>query len=108
MILRVVLSLGRRIPVSTSFRTPPSSLRDDYKAYINNLKRDWLAKNRTPASSQVYELMSEMERGQVRATIAAWSRYVTPLAEAWWKERGYRIEWPDDDSQPMRVIEIED
>ena len=92
--------------MDTSEQIDPGALRIEYRAYIEDLKRKWLAQKRVE-SRDVLELMSETERSQVRGTIAMWARYVTPLAEAWWKERGYRVEWPDDDSKPMKVFELE-
>ncbi len=32
---------------------------------------------------------------------------IGPVAEAWWKERGYGCVWPEDDSEPMKVYELE-
>lgn len=81
-------------------------LSKEYRVYIKGLRAGWRAKNQVK-SRDVYELMSEIERSQVSYRIAKWARYITPLAEAWWRERGYRVEWPDDDSKPMKVFKVE-
>ncbi len=82
------------------------ALDEEYRAYIDKLKAGWLSKDRV-TSKNVYEVMRPEERAQVHQRIARWGRYVTPFAEAWWKERGYGVVWPDDDSKPMQVYKLE-
>lgn len=77
-----------------------------FRAYVDNLKNTWVVQHRID-SRDVYELMAPLERERVDVMIAQWSRYITPLAEAWWQERGYRVVWPDDNSQPMEVFKLE-
>jgi len=81
------------------------ALNTEYETYIRKLRAEWLAKNR-PRSRDVYEVMRPEEQAEVHRCIARWQDYVTPLAEAWWKERGYGVVWPDDDSKPMRVYKL--
>jgi hypothetical protein len=50
--------------------------------------------------------MSPRDREEVNQIIDRWNRYVTPLAEAWWRERGYGITWPEDDSKPMQIYSL--
>ena len=82
------------------------ALDKEYHAYIDTLRADWLAQNQVD-SKNVYEIMSPEEHAKVHGRIAQWSRYITPLAEAWWKKRGYAVIWPDDDSKPMKVCRLE-
>lgn len=78
----------------------------EHKAYIDDLKRKWLAQNRMD-SKDVYEVMRPQEREEVHRRIAQWGRYITPIAEAWWEERGYGVVWPEDNSETMRVFRLE-
>ena len=78
----------------------------EYKSYIKELRSTWLARNRV-RSKNVYEVMSEEEREKVHQCIGSWKRYITPLSEAWWQERGFGVMWPDDDSEPMKVHKLE-
>lgn len=50
--------------------------------------------------------MHPHERTEVAEKMSAWERYITPLAEDWWKKRGYGVRWPDDNSEPMKVYEL--
>lgn len=89
------------------------ALDKEFREYVNKLKTDWLAKN--PANvardifgvqKDVYEVMNQRDRDRVHAVIAQWGRYITPIAEAWWKERGYAVVWPDDDSKPVKYYKL--
>lgn len=91
---------------STPVPTELNALNKEYRAYIDKLKADWLSRNRM-RSGDVYETMRPEERHDVHRRIGAWTRYITPLAEAWWKERGYAVIWPEDDSKPMKVQKLE-
>lgn len=51
--------------------------------------------------------MDSYEREEVQRRIRQWQMYITPFAEAWWKERGYEVFWPDDSSKPMQVRKLE-
>lgn len=74
----------------------------EYKAYIDKLWADWRDANRV-RSKNVYEVMDPHEREEVHRRMRQWEVYITPLAEAWWKERGYEVSWPDVSSKPMQV-----
>ncbi|HVU80024.1 MAG TPA: hypothetical protein VHD37_01530 [Candidatus Paceibacterota bacterium] len=78
----------------------------EYKFYLEELRIDWLKTHRH-RSNKVYEVMEPWEQEEVHQIIAAWARYVIPLVEAWWKERGYDVEWPADNDKPMRLIKRE-
>jgi hypothetical protein len=90
---------------NTSTQTRVDALNAEYEKYITRLRTDWLAKNRS-SSRDVYEVMSPRDREEVNQIIDRWNRYVTPLAEAWWRERGYGITWPEDDSKPMQIYSL--
>lgn len=82
------------------------SLNIEYEDYILELKREWFSRNKRPESKDVYEVMSKDDRQKVHQYIVDWGSYVTPFAEAWWKERGFGVVWPDDDSKPMKVYKL--
>jgi len=84
-----------------------TNLNKEYEHYITKLKREWLSENR-PQTTELYELMDEEERGKVHACMRNWSSYITPLAEKWWKERGYGCIWPEDDSKPMQIYKLDE
>lgn len=85
--------------------TELNTLWEEHKAYVGDLKATWLVQNRMN-SRNVLEVMPPQERAEVHRRIAEWARYITPLAEAWWKERGYRVVWPDDNSKSMQVFKL--
>ena len=78
----------------------------EHEVFISRLRARWLAQNRS-RSRDVYEVMNTRDRQEVHDIIERWVRYVTPLAEAWWRERGYEVVWPSDDSEPMQVFKLE-
>lgn len=83
---------------------------EQYATYIDDLKSEWLAENRIRSNgfgSDCYETMNPTQREEVHNRINQWERYITPLAEAWWKERGYGIIWPDDNAQPMKLYKLD-
>jgi len=87
-------------------QTDLGALWQEFRAYVESLQRSWAARNRVH-SKDVYEVMRPKERAEVDACIAGWARHITPLAEAWWKERGYGVVWPDDNAQPMQLTKLE-
>ena len=72
-----------------------------YADIITRLRIIWVAKNK-PHSENVWEVMHDSEKREVELVIHMWDRYVTPLAEAWWKRRGYTIHWPENNNEPCR------
>lgn len=86
--------------------TEVKALEQEFRAYVGKLKADWLSENRVH-SNCLYELMSPEEQRRVDRLCAAWGRHITPFAEAWWKERGYGVIWPEDNSKPMQVYKLE-
>ena len=87
-------------------QTGLEALWKEFKEYVDALKREWLRQNRVD-SRDVYEVMRPEEREKVHGRIRQWESYITPLAEAWWRERGYSVTWPDDNSKPMQVQRLE-
>ena len=81
------------------------TLNKDYAAYIEGLRRTWL-QPRWINSKDVYEVMPPSGKAEVQGVISAWNVYITPRAEAWWRERGFGVKWPDDDSKPMQVFRL--
>jgi hypothetical protein len=77
-----------------------------HRSYIEDLQRKWLVGKRS-RSRDVYEVMSPADREEVHQTIRAWGRYIEPIAEAWWRERGYGVIWPEDNTKPMQVYKLE-
>ena len=94
--------------VVTSTQGLINSLNIEYKDYILKLKRDWSSQNKLPESKDVYEVMRKDDQQKVHQYITNWGSYVTPFAEAWWKERGFGVVWPDDNSEPMQVYKLSD
>lgn len=83
------------------------TLNDEYRKYIEDEKRKWLPHNQVN-STRVYEVMYPFEQEEVEGKISAWSRYITPLAEAWWKQRGWGVVWPPDgdNTKSMQVYKL--
>lgn len=82
-------------------------LRVAYQAYIETLRRDWLDQFRIQSRNAYEMTRPEQREEEIDACIAGWRIYKTPFEEAWWKERGYKVVWPDDDLQPMEVHRLE-
>jgi hypothetical protein len=82
------------------------SLNPLYEKYIRELQAKWYRKNPF-RSDKVIEIWDAHDRERANSYTADWAYYVTPFAEAWWKERGYGIIWPDDDSQPVAFYKLE-
>jgi hypothetical protein len=67
----------------------------EYRVYLKELCREWLAQNHSLPRD-------------VREVKARWIRYMTPLADAWWRERGYSVVWPDGGgTEPVKVHKLE-
>ncbi len=94
-----------RMRKNASIQIEVNALNVEYEAYVRRLRMAWLRENRVD-SKDVYEVMHPTEREKVHECIAQWRRYITSLAEAWWKDRGYGVVWPRDDSKPMRVYKL--
>lgn len=94
-----------------SGRMPPSiaiasELHSEYVAFIEGVQRRWVKSNRV-RSNRVYEAMYPHEQQEVHDRIRQWGMYVTPIAERWWKERGYGCIWPEDDNDPMKLYRLD-
>lgn len=79
----------------------------EYQKYIGELKAKW-HREHPLHSRNVIEVWSEHEREQANHHIADYKYYITPIIEAWWKERGWGVIWPDDDSKPMQCYKFEE
>ena len=95
---------GETVPTT---QTEVDALNAEYEAYIRPLRAEWIAQNR-PVSRDVYEVRRPEEQAEVHRCIDRCQQYITPLAEAWWRERGFGVIWPDDDSKPMQVYRLEE
>ncbi len=85
-----------------------ASLCEEYKTYIERLKAKWLRENNHPPGVwTLYELDPEEQR-RVHGVNHRWGQYITPIAESWWQQRGYGIEWPKKSSDPCRYYRLED
>ncbi len=78
----------------------------EYRIYISELKTAWKHKNSPPQFRDVYEVLRPDQMEQLDDHIDLWARYVTPFAEQWWRERGYGVIWPEDDSKPMQLCKL--
>ncbi len=84
-----------------------NALSQEYKAHIEGLQKAWLRENNhRPKHHTLYEL-DPREQERVDFVIKRWSEYITPIAEAWWKERGFGIIWPKGSSQPCQIFKLE-
>lgn len=77
-----------------------------FKEYAEDLKRKWDTQNPLHTVN-VLEVMSRTELEQVQRHLQRWASYVEPLAEAWWKERGYGVKWPADNSKPVSYHKLQ-
>jgi hypothetical protein len=91
----------KRDPATQRFKR----LNIEFYQYVETLRKEWLLKNQG-YPGKVYETMSPKEQAEVQDKIMAWREYITPLAEAWWQERGYELFWPEDDSTPVQLFEL--
>ncbi len=94
--------MDEKLSIQKEFET----LDIEYQIYIKPIRANWLRHNQV-RSEDVYEVMRPEERAKVDEKMPALNRYITPLAEAWWKERGWGIIWPDDNSKTMQVYKLE-
>ena len=83
------------------------TLNEEYKNFIERSKKRWMRdNNRPPREWRLYELDAE-ERQRVDGVIRNWEHYVTPVAERWWKRRGFGIRWPEKSSDPCQIYKLE-
>lgn len=88
------------------------ALNGQYKVFIDRCRRQWLQKNNKPPSFSMfgggglYELDPE-ERARVDRVIRNWGKHITPIAERWWRRRGFGIRWPDKSSDPCQFFKLE-
>lgn len=82
------------------------SLCEKFQIYIGELKTEWRRNNRPPEFKDVYEVLHPDQKKQIENHINLWDRYITPIAEEWWKECGYGVNWPDDNSKPVGYYKL--
>ena len=82
-------------------------LNEEYKTYIEGLKAKWLKENNHPPQQWTLYELDAKERARVDGVIHGWEQYVTPLAERWWRRRGFGIRWPEKSSDPCQIYKLE-
>ena len=75
----------------------------EWDAHLEQIRRTWRDQNQM---INVFEVMSTEEKKEVQRRLEEWSRSITPIAEEWWKSRGYEVIWPADNTQPMTFRKI--
>jgi len=94
--------MGKKLSEQKEFE----ALNKEYLLYVTRLRRNWLRHNQVE-SKNVYEVMRPDERAKVEEKIPALAKYITPLTEAWWKQRGWGVIWPEGNSKTMQVYKLE-
>jgi hypothetical protein len=69
------------------------SLEAEYKAYCEMLYKGWEHENPMPRHEK-FPWNVDWVFDKAEEWTADWKAFITPLAEAWWRERGYRLIWP--------------
>ena len=83
------------------------ALMPQFKRLIERLRTRWLQKNNhPPAGEGLYEL-DEQARKRVDGVIRRWEEIVTPIAERWWKHRGFGIKWPEKSSETCKIYKLQ-
>ena len=97
----------RTEPKTSLTQAEINDLKEKYKNFIERLKRKWLRNNNHPPKVwRLYESDTE-ERQRVDGVIRNWELYVTPIAEKWWRRRGFGIRWPEKSSDPCQIYQLE-
>lgn len=79
------------------------ALHAEYVQHMENLKRNWLLLNNTIHNHpDCYEVMRDKDRAEVDGILRSFDVYITPIAEKWWKDRGWTIQWPANNSDPCQ------
>src|SRR5438045_989718 len=79
---------------SAEDRAGIEKLSPEYKKYVEDLQRRWVAANRSQ-SQNCLEVMNKEERQEVQNIINRWNTYIKPLVEEWWKLRGWKINFTE-------------
>lgn len=75
-----------------------NALHAEYEAHMRELKSQWMRQNNTIRNHpDCYEVMRDRDRAEVHGVMRSYDAYITPIAEKWWKDRGWTIKWPTDD-----------
>lgn len=82
------------------------TLGKEYKVYIDTLWARWIMEHPFHCRN-VYEAMDPWEREELQRHIDKWGVYITPFAEKWWRERGYGVRWPEQNTEPMKIFKLE-
>ena len=80
----------------------------EFKLFVTDLQREWLASNKPQIKNVAPVAMTNRhERENIESTQSKWRAYITPIAEEWWLGRGYKVIWPDCDTDPVKYERIE-
>lgn len=91
---------------ASALQAEVDALNVQYQTFIEELQVRWLQENNTrPQAWRLYELDAE-ERQRVDGVTRRWGQYITPIAENWWKERGFGIVWPETLSETCKIYKL--
>ncbi len=80
-----------QVDIAQEFQT----LHAQYEEEMTSLRHAWLLQNNPFRNHpDCYEVMRESDRRGVAGVITSFEAYMTPIAEKWWKDRGWTMEWP--------------
>lgn len=80
-------------------------LNEEYQRYIAGERTRWI-EARGIRTDTLAPLLSQEARNKIENLSHAWSEHITPLAEAWWNQRGYGVVWPEEHTRPMQVYKL--
>jgi len=73
-------------------------LHTEYEAHMKELRSQWMRQNNTMINHpDCYEVMRDRDREEVHAIMRRYEAYITPIAEKWWKDRGFTLHWPTEE-----------
>jgi hypothetical protein len=75
-----------------------TALQAEYQEHMEELRFEWVRQNNTMRNHpDCYEVMRDQDRERVHGVMQSYNAYITPIAEKWWKDRGWTIQWPTAD-----------
>ena len=85
-----------------------NELQEQYQTEMEKLKPQWLRKNNSFKNHpDCYEVMREHDRKDVDGVIKSFEAYMTPIAEEWWKKRGWKLHWPTESESRCMYTKLE-
>ncbi len=72
----------------------------EWREYAEQLRLEWIRNNNMRNHPDCFEVMREVDKQRVYGLVRQWDTYITPIAEKWWKERGYTVHWPEKNTDP--------